>query len=235
MHAPRLFLVTRRAREPRGDTARERAVTVLLDALWLVPTLPDPYAASFDPAPLVDRAAIGLLGVSAELGRGERRPSAFTVAIDPAPAGSTPPGVAGPPSSPILPPSVLTLLDLSTNVDLFGVQIEGDSAAGTLASAPRDTGFVGLSLAVSDAAIAVFALPQLSWEPMVNEATSPPSSLAGVAGDRRRADPGSGAEHRSPPARRRWSRWHPSRCCCARSAMWRPAPRSARSSACRSA
>jgi hypothetical protein len=179
VHAPRLFLVTGPLASPAATQLTSAAVTILLDALWLVPTLPDPYAASFDPGPLVNRAAIGLLGVGLSWPGGAKAVG-VTFAIGPLPAGSTPPVIAGAPTSPILPPQVLTLLDLSTNVDLFGVQIESDSAAGTLASAPRDTSFLGLSLAVSDAAIAVFALPQLSWEPMVNEATSPPTTLAAV-------------------------------------------------------
>ena len=71
---------------------------------------------------------------------------------------------------------MLSLLDLSTKADLFGVQLEpgrDDDAAGTL----PETGFVGLSLAVSDAMVAVFAVPALSWEPMVDDASTPPGEI----------------------------------------------------------
>lgn len=173
VHAPRLFLVSGALARPAATQLASATVTVLLDARWLVPTLPDPYAVSFDPATLLDRAVIGLMGVALSWAGGGD--VGFAVAIDPAPAAATAPDVAAPPSTPILPASVLTLLDLSTRVDLFGVQIEGFLERG--GSPALDTGFVGLSLAVSDAAVASFALPQVSWEPMVNDAISPPSEL----------------------------------------------------------
>ena len=176
VHAPRGFLVSGAVAGAAATQLTSATVTVLLDARWVVPTLPDPYAASFDPALLIDRAAIGLLGATLSWPGGTAAVG-FTVAIGPAPAGSTPTGIAGQPSTPILPSGVLTLLDLSTNVDLFGVQIEGNTDV-TGGGAPLDTGFVGLNLAVSDAAIAVFALPQLSWEPMIDETTGSPVILA---------------------------------------------------------
>ena len=176
VHAPRGFLVSGAVADPADTQLTSATVTVLLDARWVVPTLPDPYAANFDAALLIDRATIGLLGATLSWAGGTAAVG-FTVAIGPAPAGSTPLGAAGPPSAPILPPSVLTLIDLSTNADLFGVQIEGNTDI-LRGGAPLDTGFVGLNLAVSDAAIAVFALPQLSWEPMIDETTGSPVILA---------------------------------------------------------
>ncbi len=177
VHAPRLFLVSGTLASPAVTQLASATVTVLLDALWLVPTLPDPYAASFDPATLLERAVIGLMGVTLTWAGGGPEDVGFAVAIGPAPVAVTPPVIAAPPSTPILPAGVLTLLDLSTRVDLFGVQIEGTTPRGTDGAPPLDTGFVGLSLAISDAAVASFALPQVSWEPMVNDATSVPSEL----------------------------------------------------------
>ena len=232
VHAPRGFLVSGAVADPADTQLTSATVTVLLDARWVVPTLPDPYAANFDAALLIDRATIGLLGATLSWAGGTAAVG-FTVAIGPAPAGSTPLGAAGPPSAPILPPSVLTLIDLSTNADLFGVQIEGNTDI-LRGGAPLDTGFVGLNLAVSDAAIAVFALPQLSWEPMIDETTGSPVTWP----PRRRPTACRPLFRRRASnrlRRRRSSRWRPSRCCCARSAMLPPAPRSARNSVCRSA
>jgi hypothetical protein len=171
VHAPRGFLVSGAVPDAAATQLMSATVTVLLDARWVVPTLPDPYAASFDPAQLIDRATIGLLGAVLSWPGGAAAVG-FMIGINPTKAGST--GVAGQPSSTILPSGVLTLLDLSTNADLFGVRIEGNPLTGVSV----DTGFVGLNLAVSDAGIAVFALPQLSWEPMIDETSGSPAILA---------------------------------------------------------
>lgn len=74
---------------------------------------------------------------------------------------------------------MLTLLDLSTKVDLFGVQVD-DRAAREDVPRVQAAGFLGLTLAVPDTAVASFALPQLSWEPMRDEATSPVTALAAL-------------------------------------------------------
>ena len=168
--APLVFAVSGPIATAAATQYASVTATVIFDALWLLPTLPDPYAASFDPGSIIDRGDLGFLstvltwlGGTAAVG--------FTVAITPTSS------AAGASSAPILPAAVLTLLDLSTNVDLFGVQIEGDNNFAAAAPPAVDPGFLGLSLAVSDLAVASFALPQLSWEPMVNEATDPPSEL----------------------------------------------------------
>lgn len=165
IRAPRFLLATGPIADPAATSFASAAVTIVCDARWLLPTLPDPYAANFDPGPLVDRPALGLLSVA--LNWSGAADVAFAVAIGPASGGTT----AAPAS--LLPPVPLALLDLSTRVDLFGVRIDGRSAE-ALAPGP---GFLGLDLAISDAAIAVFALPQLSWEPMVDDTASPPGEI----------------------------------------------------------
>ena len=169
--APKLFYVSGAVASPEARQLLDAAVVVQLEVLWLLPTLPDPYAASFDPAAVLNRGRIGLL--SAGLGW-EGDPSttvAFGVSIGPLPNTDT---------VPILPSGLLTLLDLSTRVDLFGVRVVAsrDDVAGVQASSAP--GFVGLSLAVPDATVETFALPQLSWEPMLDRSTVPPSTLAAL-------------------------------------------------------
>lgn len=165
VHAPRLLFVNGAIAAPDSTQYTSASVAILLDALWLVPTLPDPYAASFEAPSLIDRPAIGAMVVFLTWTGG---PGAVVIAISVVSAGSTSPPV-------ILPPRVLSLLDLSTKSDLFGVQIQGsrDVIGG---GASLEPGFVGLSLAASDAALAVFALPALSWEPMVDDASNPPGA-----------------------------------------------------------
>jgi hypothetical protein len=136
-----------------------------MDVLWLAPTLPDPYAANFDISDLIGGPPIGppigLMGVVLTWAGGT---SAVGIGLSIGVAGSAS-------SATILPPQVLTLLDLSTNSGLFGVQIQGSGSANS-GPASLDTGFDGLSLAVADTAVAVFALPALSWEPMVDDTGS---------------------------------------------------------------
>ena len=57
VHAPRTFLVAGALANAGRDAAHERHRHILLDARWVVPTLPDPYAASFD-ARAADRPAV---------------------------------------------------------------------------------------------------------------------------------------------------------------------------------
>ena len=171
VHAPRLFLVIGSLADPKATQFANAKLSIQSDARWLLPTLPDPYAADFEPGSLIDRPAIGLLGTSLAWAGGSAHVG-LTLALSQAAAtGAT--TTAAPPVSRILLPRVLSLLDLSTKADLFGVQLEtgrDDNATGSI----PETGFVGLSLAVSDAIVAVFAVPALSWEPMVDEASTPP-------------------------------------------------------------
>jgi len=178
VHAPRFFLVTGPLANPSTTQLTSATATILLDARWLVPTLPDPYAADFDAGPLIDRPAIGLLGAMLTWAGGAATDVGFTVGIIPPPG--APAGTVAAPSPSVLPSRVLTLLDLSTNVDLFGVQIEQPAPIGIAVLPPPATGFLGLSLAIADAAVVTFALPAVSWEPMVDAATSPPGAILPV-------------------------------------------------------
>ena len=64
VHAPRLFLVIGSLADPKATQFTNAKMSILSEALWLLPTLPDPYAADFEPGSLIDRPAIGLLGTS---------------------------------------------------------------------------------------------------------------------------------------------------------------------------
>ena len=130
VRAPRLLLVSGRLADPAATVIAAGSVTLLLDSLWLVPILPDPYAASFDCWQLRDRLAIGLLGMTFRSGADV----AATVAINAVPTAAPSPAFNAVAPPPILPAGVLTLLDLSTKVDLFGVQVDHRAAR---ADAPR--------------------------------------------------------------------------------------------------
>jgi hypothetical protein len=165
VHEPRLFLV--RGQIAAGAKQFDVAtVTVLMDARWLVPTLPDPYAADFVSGPLIDREAIGLLGVVLTWAGGAASDVGLGIAVTPAPGAS---------GATILPQGIYTLLDLSTRADLFGVRLDG---ADGVRAGGSGAGFVDLNLAIADAAVASFALPQVSWEPMLDTADGAPTVLA---------------------------------------------------------
>ena len=168
--APVIFVVNGVLPNAAATQFTSLSASIIFDALWLLPTLPDPYAASFDPGSIIDRGDLGFLAAILSWGGGSAAVG-FTVSITPAA-----PSAAGISSQPILPAAMLTLLDLSTSADLFGVQIEGNAFAGAVAP-PLDPGFIGLSLAISDLAVASFALPALSWEPMIDASAVPPSIL----------------------------------------------------------
>jgi hypothetical protein len=169
-----------------GTSFLSANVVVFFNARWLLPTLPDPYAASFGLETLRERNQLGtlavlltwnglttvdftfsilqatspLFGVSAMVasGAGSDAASTFSLAANPS-LGTRALGL-------------LALLDLSTHVDQFGVAIapnfqrdQPNDANPAAARAPA-LGFDGLSLAVNGGLVLTFALPQVSWEPM---------------------------------------------------------------------
>jgi hypothetical protein len=164
IQAPFLFYVT----GPVTGSAFSRAdLALFMASRWLLPTLPDPYAANFDPPSLLredNDAATGVFGVAVEWNGAAAPIMAFEIGA------STATEILGPPYTP---PSIaapgnstgLTLLDLSTRVDLFGVAVYGQTSrdAGPAATVPS---FVGLAVALPISELVTFALPQISWEPM---------------------------------------------------------------------
>jgi hypothetical protein len=173
--APKLFLV----HGPTSGTAFNRAnVGLLFDRMWLLPTLPDPYAANFDLPRFLDQERSrqgGLLTV----GLGWRGTTDVTFGFL---LGTSGAGAAT--GTPVHTEELtaqgysVALLDLSTRVDLLGVALARD-ALGTVDVEPADArGFVGLNLAFPDTRVATFALPQFSWEPM--QSTGPQAPLGPV-------------------------------------------------------
>ena len=156
VRAPKLFLIM----GPTTGTAFSRAdVGLLFDLLWLLPTLPDPYAATFDLSNLVppeEAASAGLLVAAVAWTGSSALTFGFQIGAGSAAVAALDGGLA--------------LLDLSTRVDLFGVQIPTDNPSSGI-------GVIGVALALPDTAVATFALPQFSWEPMEN-LTPPPAPPA---------------------------------------------------------
>ncbi len=172
VRAPQLFFA---AGPVEGTAFTSCKVTLILATTYLVPTLPDPYAANFELTTLVSgdqAAATGLLGLGLSWSGGAAVTFGFSIGA------STSTAILAQPAGVFAPPGPgLTLLDLSTRADLFGVTIPALPAG--VPPVPPDPGFVGLSLALPDTQVATFALPQMSWEPM--ESTGPEPPLGPIA------------------------------------------------------
>jgi hypothetical protein len=148
---------------------------------WLLPTLPDPYAANFDVSGIPDQPPPTAGTVLATTGWSGGDP-VLSFSLLPAPQAQDEAALR------FLITSVdqreraasleqvgLALLDLSTHVDLFGVAIAsvtGRQVEGNQATNAPPLAIADLSLQLNSGLIATFALPQSSWEPM--ESTSQP-------------------------------------------------------------
>ena len=166
------------------ETVVQCRVGLFFHTYWLLPTLPDPYAANFDSVEMI-RSQQGsnsfeVLLVQIQWNGAATQPQiqlAVTV------GSQTNSGLANLANAgAIREGGGLVLLDLSSRADLFGVKIgldlgqrENQVPAGAAANAPV-FGFSGLSLAFNQGLLATFALPQTSWEPMFSEEL-PPNTL----------------------------------------------------------
>jgi hypothetical protein len=163
-------------------------VAIFFRAHWLLPTLPDPYAASFDTVATV-RSQQGAnnfetLLIQIQWNGGSDQPQ---IRLDLAKLSQTDNGLG------LLANAAATreiggfaLLDLSSRADLFGVRIApdrdqlDDQSQREAQANPTVIGFTDLSLAFNQGFLATFALPQTSWEPMVSEETPAGVISAGI-------------------------------------------------------
>jgi len=183
-----------------GLNLQNCAVGLYFDLRWLLPTLPDPYAANFDLTFIPqqgDQPGLATLLAIVTWSGGNTKP-VLAFQLLPLPQGTS---VAGTPfpSSVAVPGDIIAaaavnpganpaLLDLSTRVDLFGVALS--PAVGRLAgqtdlkqvvpdsaSPAPGLALTGMSLALNGALVATFALPQVSWEPMESTAPDQPGPI----------------------------------------------------------
>jgi hypothetical protein len=176
-----------------GLAVQPAVVALYFNLRWLLPTLPDPYAANFDLSvvPQEPPPTAGTV-LAVTVWRGGDPQLGFTLLPPPQSAGAASVFAAAPQANIA---SVgrtaggmsLALLDLSTRVDLFGVALapeigrlanSGGDLAGQAGAAQPSTpapavALAGLSLEMNSALIATFALPQCSWEPMESTAEPP--------------------------------------------------------------
>jgi hypothetical protein len=129
----------------------------------LLPTLPDPYASNFAAADFSSsvRIPIGILTAGITWKTPDSPTLAFGLLLS---------NLAGTTSLLAVERQRLSLLDLSTNADLFGVQF----LPGRNATISIDQ----LALTIPGSGLAVFTVPQISWEPMKSQ---PP--VAGLHSD----------------------------------------------------
>jgi hypothetical protein len=175
---------------------------------WILPTLPDPYAANFTMPQVTGGSQVSavtswdgtnppVLSCSLVPVSGAQQPALSLPAADgAAAAGAAPSAIA---QSRLL---SLALLDLSTKVDLFGVAIapligeyatrgprmdisailQGSVGPAATAQAPAFA-LEGMNLAFNGADVATFALPQVSWEPMETTGQGWPQPIGNPGSD----------------------------------------------------
>ena len=176
------------------------AIGLYFKLRWLLPTLPDPYAANFDLSLIPPESDGGmqatLLAVVGWDGGNTDPVLAFELLPPLNNAGTS--GTPFP-STLAIEGNVLAaartgstanpaLLDLSTRVDLFGVALFPSLAqlvsspdriqtqVNTTKPAPP-LALTGMSLALNGALAVTFALPQISWEPMESTAVDQPGPI----------------------------------------------------------
>jgi hypothetical protein len=154
--SPTLFLLS-------GTLAQGRisgSLSISFPGTAIIPTFPDPYVAAYDES--AGRQEIA--GVAALVTWSGSNAPVLTITIIPANAAAGAAVVAGPAS--VIRPEGLgsRLLDVSTNADLWGIE---------LAVIPgSQLSFSGLQMQAPAADTAVFTVPGISWEPVVG-ATNP--------------------------------------------------------------
>ncbi len=178
----------------QGAQVLKCAAGFSFDLRWLLPTLPDPYAASFNLALVrVDSASSSIgtvLAITSWAGQNAKPELGFILLPAASSSGNSTPFAPAIASGDALAVSSqrsmsAALLDLSTRVDLLGVAVAPQ--IGALVGNSRDNlnaveavkagstpapevAFSGMWLALNGAAVATFALPQFSWEPMESTA-----------------------------------------------------------------
>lgn len=176
---------------------------------WILPTLPDPYATTVE-TPVTDRtddAASQFGTLAATIGWDGLHPPQMSCSLLATEADAVPVLSATGDATSLRPAAELpasvgryysaALLDLSTNVDLFGVAIAPllgqlaldaiaprDVASDRQAIAPAAPEFdvSGMNLVFNAAVVATFALPQVSWE-AVDSQTLPTGPIGGPGSD----------------------------------------------------
>ncbi|HLI10047.1 MAG TPA: hypothetical protein VKY65_00480 [Alphaproteobacteria bacterium] len=184
----------------QSDNVLKAAIGLYFDLRWLLPTLPDPYAANFDltfiPREAGQNALATLLAAITWAGSGAEPVLGFQLL--PPPQGASAAGTPFPSSiaargtiaaaASVSRGANPALLDLSTRVDLLGVALAPELArlAGRNSPGPAlqesnpaaSLALTGMWLSLNSSLVATFALPQVSWEPMESTAADQPGPIA---------------------------------------------------------
>jgi hypothetical protein len=157
VHPPVLLLVNGPLQDQYVDAGK---LTLRFDAQALLPTLPDPYAASFEAFTAPRQSSLGWVVASVTWSEPSRAALDFALQTGAAPTAPAAMMAVVNRETPNL-----FMLDLSGNADQFGVALP----AQIFSQVATD----GLSLTAPAARIGVFTLPPISWEPMLTKQPNP--------------------------------------------------------------
>ena len=166
-----------------GTSSAHGTVAIAFNLQFLLPILPDPYAANVD-IPIRRVIDVGTLGpmLATVAWTGGNAPQlgfdlpanamAITKPLPPSPQPSQPSLAAS--AVVVQQPPGIVLLDLSTNVDQFGVNFLAQStdAIGAAAS-PSPLAVDSLFLESASHAVAVLTVPAVQWEPISTDSGPP--------------------------------------------------------------
>jgi hypothetical protein len=182
----------------QGLNVLAAAVGWYFNCRWLLPSLPDPYAANFDLSVIPgekDQSSLATLLAALVWTGGTAKP-VLAFQLLPPPGGTSVTGTPFPATLDTAAPTLAAargqgglgpaLLDLSTRVDLFGVALFPSlgellgtqrTTAGSSATGAPALALSGMSLALNGSLAVTFALPQVSWEPMESTAADEPGPI----------------------------------------------------------
>jgi hypothetical protein len=136
-----------------GGAVSAGTLGFVFGAANVIPTLPDPYASSVPAAVLAQRRKIaGVLNVSVQWAAPDAPALHFGFQDSQSTTFNTLPA----------------LLDVSGNADLLGVEALSDAA--------EPLTIDGMTLQAKGSVLGIFTVPEISWEPMVQDPSSPPPS-----------------------------------------------------------
>jgi len=167
-----------------GTRSKQGNVAIGFGLQFLLPSLPDPYAANVG-IPVLRLIDVGTLGpLLVRTSWTPANPPVLGIDVPANATSLTTPAVSSAPqtatttAAAVQPPAGIVLLDLSTNVDQFGVGFRTQQTDRTSAAPGSPLAVNALYLETASNSVSVLTLPAVQWEPVSTDSGPPfPSPL----------------------------------------------------------